>query len=109
MSIFDNRFRLVDDPGDSGLHCSAAGISLGEAPLLRRTVRGFEPRAASEIEALLEAAYGASADSAQVRARLALAAQALSRGDIARAMIAALQMRLARSTLSMRRPASRSA
>jgi len=94
LSIIDNRFRLADDAAGMGLRCSAEGVSLAGTPLLRETVSGFEPRQAADLEALLEAAYGVGVDPAPVSARLAVAARALNQGDLARAMVATVQMRL---------------
>jgi hypothetical protein len=84
-------FRLTNEPGGLGLSCTPAGMSLAGVPLLRRTQAGFAPRPASEIAALLKAAYGN--DAIQLQSSLGVIAQALNSGDFARAMIAAVHTR----------------
>jgi hypothetical protein len=84
-------FRLTNEPGGLGLSCTPAGVSLAGVPLLRRTDARFAPRPASEIAALLEAAY--DDDQIQLRSSLGAIAHALNSGDFARAMIAAVHTR----------------
>jgi hypothetical protein len=86
-------FRLTNGPGEFGLSCNLDGLFMGGVPLLRKTQAGFEPRSASEIAALIKAAYGAEADPVQLHASLGLIARALNGGDIALAAIAAVQTR----------------
>jgi hypothetical protein len=66
-------------------------VSLAGVPLLRKTAAGFAPRPASEIAALLKAAYGE--DPTNLQSRLGALAQALNAGDFAKAMIAAVHTR----------------
>jgi hypothetical protein len=80
-------FRLTKEPGGLGLSCTPDGVSLAGVPLLRKTQTGFEPRPAMEIAALLKTAYGTQMP---LQSRLGAIAQALSRGDFATAMIAAV-------------------
>jgi hypothetical protein len=69
-------------------------LSLAGVPLLQKTALGFEPRSAREIEALAKSAYGANVEPARWLPGLGVVAKALNRGDLGRAMIAALQLRL---------------
>ncbi len=94
MSLIDRRFRLADTAGSLGLHCNADGVWLAGAPLLRKSVNGWEPRPDNEINALLRAAYGRDLDPAKLTPGLRAAASALDDGDLGRAMIATLRMRL---------------
>ncbi len=84
-------FRLTNEPGELGLSCSPAGVSLAGVPLLRRTPAGFAPRPTSEIALLLKAAYGGN--STELQSRLDAIAQALNRNDFVAAMIAAVHTR----------------
>ena len=84
-------FRLTNEPGGLGLSCTRTGVSLAGVPLLRKTAAGFAPRPASEIAALLKAAYGE--DPTNLQSRLGALAQALNAGDFAKAMIAAVHTR----------------
>ncbi len=90
----DQTFRLTNDVGSLGLRCAATGVSLAGVPLLRKTLVGLEPRPTEEIGALLEEAYGQPVDPANVSPGLDVIAQALNRGDLGRAMIAAVHLRL---------------
>lgn len=84
-------FGLANEPGALGLRCSPEGLSLVGAPLLRKTATGFAPRPAHEVAALIDAAYGA--DPTRLLPSLGLIAEALNRGELARAMIAAVMTR----------------
>jgi len=87
-------YRLTDEPGGLGLNCTDTGLSLAGVPLLRTTPLGFEPRSAAEIGALANRAYGDDIDPTRLASGLEVVAQALNRGDLGRAMIAAVQLRL---------------
>jgi hypothetical protein len=84
-------FRLTNEPDGLGLSCTTAGLSLAGVPLLRKTKAGFAPRPAPEIASLVEAAYGA--DPTRLQSSVGMIAEALNRGDFARAMIAAVLTR----------------
>jgi hypothetical protein len=84
-------FRLTNEPDGLGLSCNPEGLSLAGVPLLRKTETGFEPRSSHQIEALLEVAYGR--DSTRLQSSLAVIAEALNRGDLARAAITAVLTR----------------
>jgi len=77
-----------------GLGCSLEGLTLAGVPLLRITPAGFSPRPASEIGALMKGAYGLDIDPAKLVPGLDVVAEALNRGDLGRAMIAAVHLRL---------------
>ncbi|QGM46232.1 hypothetical protein [Methylocystis heyeri] len=83
---------MTNGAGGLGLSCTAEGLSLAGAPLLRRTSAGFAPRPAAEIDALLETAYGE--DPTRLRSSIGLIAEALNQGDLARACIAAVLARV---------------
>ena len=76
-----------------GLSCTSAGLSLAGVPLLRKTEAGFVPRPAAEIASLVKAAYGAADEPTRLHSRLSAIAEALNRGDITRASIAAVLTR----------------
>jgi hypothetical protein len=93
MSRHEQSFKLAK--GDApGLSCAPEGLTLRGAHLLRRTSEGFVPRPTSEIDALLRAAYGESADAVVLAPGLDLIARALNTGDLGRAMVGAVHLRL---------------
>jgi len=94
MTRIDRGFRLASDSEDPGLKCTSQGLSLAGAPLLCKTAAGFAPRSADEVGALLKAAYGEGIDPAGLAPGLDVIAKALNQGDLGRAMIAALHLRL---------------
>lgn len=84
-------FRLTNEPGGMGLSCTSRGLSLAGVPLLTKTEAGFAPRPAPEIASLVKAAYGLNDDPARLQSSLRVIAEALNRGDLVRASIAAVQ------------------
>lgn len=88
------RFRLTNDPGGLGVGCGSKGLTLAGVALLQKGARGFEPRTAEEIEALLEQAYPELAERPPVWGGLKVVADALNAGDLTKAMIAAVFLRL---------------
>jgi len=94
LSLIDRRFKLANDAGGLGLHCTSQGLTLAGAPLLRVTVTGFAPRSSEELNALLTAAYGGDRDASVLTSGLAVVARALNDGDLGRAMVAAVRLRL---------------
>jgi hypothetical protein len=94
MRPIDRRFQLANDGDAAGLSCTLDGLSLAGAALLRKTAAGFSPRSADEIDVLLKAAYGEGVDPSAAARGLMLVAEALNQGDIGRAMVAALHLRL---------------
>jgi hypothetical protein len=88
-------FRLDNDPRGSGLSCDETGLRLAGVPLLREAVGGFAARAPAEIAALLACAYGDGPDAPRLSAGgLETVARALNQGDLAKAMTAAVFLRL---------------
>lgn len=83
-------FRLTNEAGGLGLSCTEAGLSLAGIPLLRKTAVGFVPRPPNEIAAIMAAAYGIGSDSTRLQPSLKVIAEALNRGNLARATIAAV-------------------
>ena len=94
MTVYDRRFRLADGSSALGVSFGPDGPSLAGAPLLQRTITGLAPRPADELGMLMKSAYGGERDIAGLKAGLGVVAQVLNHGDEARAMIAALQLRL---------------
>lgn len=86
-------FRLTNKPGGMGLSCTSAGLSLAGVPLLQKTEAGFVPRSTREVASLIKAAYGLHDEPPRLHSRLAAIAEALNRGDLARASIAAVLTR----------------
>lgn len=87
-------YRLTNEPGGTGLSCTTAGLSLAGVPLLRKTEAGFVPRAEHAIRFLIKAAYGPDVGASRFQASLRVVADALNRGDLARATMAAVLSRM---------------
>lgn len=88
-------FRLDDAPQGPGLSCDATGLRLAGVSLLRKDGSGFAPRAPDEIATLLACAYGGRPDTPRLTATgLETVARALNQGDLAKAMTAAVFLRL---------------
>jgi hypothetical protein len=94
MGALKGMIRLSNEPGSLGLGCDERGLALGGVPLLLRTSAGFAPRPRAEIEHLLTRAYGVEDYVARVLSGIGVIARALNAGETARAMIAAVQLRL---------------
>jgi hypothetical protein len=94
LFLAHREFRLASGPDGPGLACGADGVSLGGVPLLRKTDAGLEPRPLVEIDILIKAGYGAAFDAQALSRGLSVAARALNAGDLGRAMIATLHLRL---------------
>lgn len=93
MTRFDRTFRLADGPGGLGLACDAeTGLSLAGVQLLRITAAGYAPRPISDLGPLMKGAYTEGRDPAGLAPGLDVVAEALNRGDLGRAMIAALRL-----------------
>jgi hypothetical protein len=87
-------YRLAPAGHRNGVSCDANGPSLGPVRLLRRTMFGFEPRPANELDFVLSRAFAAPVRMAKRTPELAAVAVALEEGDLARATITTLHMRL---------------
>jgi hypothetical protein len=94
LGVIDRYFRLTNEPGGLGLSCTESGLSLAGVPLLHKSVTGFAPRPAEEIDALVSAAYGLDAGATDLLPGLDAVARALNRGELAHATIAAVLTRL---------------
>ncbi len=88
-------YRLAATPAEAGLCCRLEGLTLGGVPLLRRGDFGLEPRCPSELQRLLDAAYGNSrTDFEALLPGIGSVARALNKGDLPLAMTASVLMRL---------------
>jgi len=94
LRLIERSFRLTNGPGGLGLSCTESGLSLAGVPLLENSEVGFVPRSATEIEALVRAAYDGDVAAADLLPGIHVIARALNRGEIAHAMTAAVLMRL---------------
>jgi hypothetical protein len=96
-------FKLDQNPGGVGLRCDPDGLFLGSAALLRRDRRGtFEARPAGELHEVLRRAYATDTNwESRVRS-VTLVADALNKGEVPRAMIVAVLMRLPEPGSSIR-------
>lgn len=94
MAASEQYFRLANEQGSLGLSCHAGGVSLAGVQLLQKTAKGFAPRSADEIGALMKCAYGPETDAIRLTRGLDVVAAALNRGDLGRAMIGAVHLRL---------------
>lgn len=93
MTQLTPRFRLSDQSGGLGLSCDASGLELAGVPLLRQDAHGLAPRPAEEVAALLRVAYGEYAPVVPASG-LRTVAEAQNQGELAKAMIAAVHLRL---------------
>jgi hypothetical protein len=88
-------FKLDQNPNGRGLRCDADGLFFaGEALLERDGENQFRPRQPNSIQKLLSATYGVNSDWASRIRSVDVVAKALNKGDMARAMMAAVLMRL---------------
>ncbi|HTT85367.1 MAG TPA: hypothetical protein VMF67_17960, partial [Rhizomicrobium sp.] len=88
-------FKLDQNPEGSGLRCDGGGLFLGRNALLKRDRKGkFEARAVAEIQGILGRAYREETDWQSRIRSVNLVADALNRGELARAMMVAVLMRL---------------
>ena len=78
----------------AGAYCGAEGLYLGCAALIEHRNGRYWRRADDEIAVLLAAAYDTAEAAPRVAARLPMITAALNDNDLARAMIAALQLGL---------------
>jgi hypothetical protein len=98
-SSFPPMYRL-SARGGVGLACDEQGIALGPVILVEALAAGpgrvFRPRPAEEIARTLALAYDdlAPTDIARCLARLDVAAKALEAGDLAKASVAAVLLKL---------------
>jgi hypothetical protein len=88
-------FKLDQSPSGRGLRCDGEGLFLGSNALLQRDAIGnFEARTASDLRKTFVGTYGNDAIwDGRIRS-VKVVADALNNGDMARAMMAAVLMRL---------------
>ena len=89
-----NEPRFEENKG-LGVICTPTGLSLAGVSLLRATPIGFAPRPISELSELMKRAYDHDVDLAALSSGLDVVAKALNGGDLGRAMIAAMHLKLA--------------
>jgi hypothetical protein len=94
LAKLDDSLRATNSPETLELLCRSDGVFLAGIPLLRVAVNGLEPRSSADIRALVAAAYGTKIGSVSLRPGLQVAAEALNKFDLGRAMVACLHMRL---------------
>jgi hypothetical protein len=88
-------FKLDEEPGDSGLRCDGSGLFLGPNALLERDDTGFfEPRPFAELQKILGHAGNDDTNCLSHIRSVELIAHALNKGDMARATMAAVLMRV---------------
>lgn len=87
-------WRISDRKGALGLSCVDDGLFLGNTPLVERRECGFVPRAQTELETLLGRGFGFAISLDYVMGGLGTVASALNAGDLCRARIAAVHLRL---------------
>jgi len=88
-------FKLNQGPRSRGLRCDTSGLFLDGHPLLRRDANdNFEAREESDLRKAFNDIYGDQIESASRIRSVKLVASALNKGDVARAMMTAVLMRL---------------
>lgn len=94
-SPLPGRGHRLDLAGQHGVSCDAHGPKLGPVSLLRRTLFGFVPRPAAELDFVASKALGVPLRmAAELMPALSAIADALDRGDLALAVIATLHLNL---------------
>jgi hypothetical protein len=96
LALTDRRIQTEHESGGLGLSCTPEGVFLAGVPLLCGTVEGLAPRPMDELAVLMKSAYGHDVDPARSYPGLDVIAKALNRGDLGRAMVAAIHLRLPR-------------
>jgi hypothetical protein len=87
-------YRLDARASSEGVSCDENGPRLGPARLLRRTIFGFEPRPAAELDFVFAKTFGAPLDWRSRLPGLLAIASALDENNLALAMIGTLHLRL---------------
>jgi hypothetical protein len=88
-------FRLDQNPNGRGLRCDSDGLFLGCDALLERDEQGnFDPRPDGELRKILGGALGDESNWESRLRSVKLVSNALNKGDLARAMMTAVLMRL---------------
>lgn len=92
QGVQEYRLEAPDHP--YGMSCDANGPALGPIRLLAKTAGGFEPRPIDELQSIFEATFAHPFDCSGLLKGLRAVAGALNDGDLARAMMATLLLRL---------------
>jgi hypothetical protein len=87
-------WRLSDQKRGLGLHCAVDGLFLAGTPLLERQTTGFTARRQGDLETVLSRGYGFPVSLDRVMSGLSTVASALTAGDLCRAHIAAVHLRI---------------
>jgi hypothetical protein len=88
-------FKLCQNPQGRGLRCDQDGLFLDGEPLLARDTQDrFQPRPPSEIRKIFSDTYRVDADWASRIRSVDVVAKALNKSDVARAMMAAVLMKM---------------
>ncbi|HEY1504297.1 MAG TPA: hypothetical protein VGF92_08355 [Stellaceae bacterium] len=87
-------WRVRERKNGLGLCCAEDGLFLGITPLLERSAGAFAPRSQEDLEALLSRGFGFAVSLDRVMGGLGTVAAALTAGDLCRARIAAVHLRI---------------
>jgi hypothetical protein len=87
-------WRLSEERDGLGLCCGEDGLFLANTSLLDRQPEGFVPRAQADLETVLSRGFGFAVSLDRVMGGLNTVASALNAGDLCRARIAAVHLRL---------------
>lgn len=87
-------WRLSKQKEALGLCCDEDGLFLGNTPLLERRTSGFAPRPQGDLESIFSHGFGFAASLDHVMGGLTAVASALNAGDLCRARIAAVHLRI---------------
>jgi hypothetical protein len=89
-----HRYRLSDAPG-AGVCCGEQGLFVGDVPLLERASgTGWQVRSVADLDRELSKSYGLPVTLEAKSRGLAATARALGNGELAKAQITALFLRL---------------
>lgn len=91
--------RLASAPSSSRIACTSAGVFVGDVPLLKRSCSpcsgdGWQPRALTDLNTELSDRFGLPVDFAKKMEGLSVVARALSKGNLARAQVATLNLQI---------------
>jgi hypothetical protein len=87
-------WRLSDEKGGSGLCCAEDGLFLANTPLLEQQTNGFAARPQADLETILSRGFGVEVSLDHIMAGLGTVASALNAGDLCRARVAAVHLRI---------------
>jgi hypothetical protein len=87
-------WRVSENREGLGLCCAEDGLFLANTSLLDRDANGFTPRPQPDLETILSHGFGFAVSLDRVMSGLATVASALNAGDLCRARIAAVHLRI---------------